>query len=251
MAELLLKVARELRPDPAYRDGDVMLAVNDRRIKQVHAQHLCHYKHVGFNSDGLRPVGSLPELYAENVWEYRFNRVSKTEVMRTELATSKQSMVEGIDAVAYVRRATQASNHMIFGTTGNEYWFGGRKRPARTADLSIVWAGIEAKTPYREENFTRWPFSDYELKGWLAIAVDDFDDRTRGEMEKPLYDYPPNTPDVKVKVVNKASHRVDWQNLPGLSSGTRTNILAPKVKVDVRDAVTFQRSQVVAVKELR
>jgi hypothetical protein len=251
MAELMLRIGRgEKRQPTSYQDGDIICAPNDRRIKQVHAQHICHPGKVGFNRDGLRPAGSLPQLYAENVWQYRFNRVSMAEVIRTELATQKETPVEGIDVVAYLRRATAAENHMIFGTAGSEYWDGGRKRPASVADLATIWSGIEARTPYREADYTRWPWSDYELRGWFAIAVDDFTDEARGELEMPRYDYPPNTPGVKVNVVSKASHRVVWRDLPGLSSGTRDDVFNRAVRVDIRDAVTFQRSQIVIVKDV-
>ena len=78
MAELLLKVD----DGSNYEDGDVLCAFNRRRIRWCHAQHLTTIRYDVFNGDGLRPVGSLAQKALELTKQYRFRRISRTEVRR-------------------------------------------------------------------------------------------------------------------------------------------------------------------------
>lgn len=95
MAELLLKVGDRSPADWDYKDGDVLCAFNRRRIRCVHAEHLCHVKAAGFNGGGLRPANSLARDFREACCQYRNERVSRYEIDRVDIATGSRERLTG------------------------------------------------------------------------------------------------------------------------------------------------------------
>jgi hypothetical protein len=184
MADLLLKVGAS----NGYADGDILGAFNRRRIRCVHAEHLCHLDRAGFTPAGLRPLDALARDLREVCCQYRFERVSRAEVERVEIATGARVRfgsvpveVDGqrqhMDVEAFVRRRKRHSRHGIFGTPGSEQWYGGRTDRS-DAKLSLVWQAIEAKTPRleTESEFQRWPMGRLDIRVHLPIQVVEFDD---------------------------------------------------------------------------
>ena len=249
MAELCIKIKRD-KPSK-YEDGDIIFAPNNRRIKDVHAQVICHPKKMGFNGDGLRIANCLLDTYKSKVMQYKFQRVSAKEIKRITLATMDEEIIsdvpnakkEAIDVPLFVARRLRSDRHQIFGTKGSEYWYGGHT-DASLAKLAPVWAAIESKTAYREADHTKWPFTEGELKNYLCVAVDDFDNETRGDLESPLTD---DKDPENIVTLKHRKHKVDWQNL-ALSTVIKDSILAKGVKVDIRDSIAFARSVIVGVK---
>src|SRR5687768_2274240 len=74
-------------PDPAYQDGDIICAFNRRRCRCVHAQHICHPWKATPNAHGLLALSTVVHDYFEKTHQYRFERVSRLEVLRTNLIT--------------------------------------------------------------------------------------------------------------------------------------------------------------------
>lgn len=252
MAEFCLKVKRDEIPEPAYQDGDIIVAVNDRRIKDVHAQHICNRKLAGFNKDGLRPSGSLPEVYLSKIYTFKFERVSKTEIRRTNLLTLEEDILSGtpnqkgeqIDVELFITRRKKHHNHAIFGKPGEEYWFGGYQDNSDTK-LDEVWQEIEARTAFRKVNHTKWPFTPHELRQFLVLPVNNFTIEEETELTASVIDREGN-------ILKKRKNSINWRDLLGKTplenDPTLEKILDKNISVDIRGKGLFERSTVVRVK---
>lgn len=249
MPELIIKTSTN-GLDPAWQDGDIIHAMNDLRIHDVHAQHICHKNLIGFNGDGLRPANSLTEMYLSKVKQYKFERVSAKEMKRITLATLDEEILsdipnakgQAIHVGLYIQRRLLHAKHMIFGTPGAEVWYGGRTR-ATTAIIDDIWTLIEANTLYLKANFGKFPWGLNDQMDHLVITVDDFDNAVRSELESSIYDNA--DPPVMTK---RRKNKVDWKNLPGMTQKIIDDTLADGVKVDISDTFSFSRSQIVDAK---
>lgn len=196
MAELILKVGSNNPDDPTQaQDGDLMMAINRRRIRCVYAEHLCHPNLVERKSDGLRPVGCLTQRFYELIYQYRIERVSLREVKRTEISTgesiliSNHSLIPGspvLDVEDHIKKRMKDKLAVTFGVTGKEIWYSGRMK-RDDATLNNVWQNIEDDTPEREsdDKYARWPLSDIECRHYLPLPCDDFDDQTMQSLHQP------------------------------------------------------------------
>lgn len=246
MAELILKTSTN-GPDPAYQDGDIIHAMNDLRIYDVHAQHICHKDEIGFNGDGLRPANSLTEMYLTKCRQYKFERISITEIKRITLATMDEEILsdklnadgEQMNVALYIRRRKEHGKHLIFGTAGSEVWYGGRTSQT-TAISDDIWNEIESRTAYLKTNYNRWPFTGNEKRQHLILAVDDFDNVTRGSLEESEYDRDGG-------IVKRRKNKVDWHSI-GLSAAEIDDVLDPDKEVDIRESRTFDRATIIEAK---
>lgn len=236
-AELLVKVGNR----GGFKDGDIIHAWNDKRIKKVFAQHICHVENTILNEDGLRNPNSLLEDYLKNTSKYKFERISKAEIRRTNLITLDQEVLsekpnvsgEYIWVQEYIDYALKHPRHKIFGTKGNEYWYGGNRDTE--VQIDKVWDAIESKTPNNRIDKTVFPYSDNTLSKYYAITVDDFTDATGGDLTK--------------NVANgERKYKVDYKNLNGLSVSDVQDIEDSKKKIDHRKSKSFTRSNIVQIK---
>jgi hypothetical protein len=244
MAELMIKVKRDSRPDPFFQDGDIMAAFNNRRIKDTHACHICHKNLIGFTPEGLRPQNSLTEFYLSKVKKFKFVR-SGTSCTRITLATMDEEDVSDLmDVGLFIERRLAHTKHLIFGTPGNEIWYGG-STDASNKQLDLVWDEIESKTINRRSDFTRWPFTSGEIKNYLCLAVDDFVDSEVSVLEESVFD---NTDPERPILTKRRKRKVSWKSLLGISGETISDIEDKDTSVDIRDVNTFSRSQIVEIK---
>ncbi len=96
MAELVLKIgSRGTNLNRDYQDGDIMCAFNARRIRCVHAQHICHRKNAGGGVGVHRDNNHVARDWFELTRQYRFERVSRTEIHRVTLATLDEEIITG------------------------------------------------------------------------------------------------------------------------------------------------------------
>jgi hypothetical protein len=249
MAELILKTSTN-GPDPQWQDGDIIHAMNDLRIHDVHAQHICHKNLIGFNGDGLRPVNSLTEMYLANTRQYKFERISAAELKRIDLTTLDEEVLsdtpnakgEYIDVVLYLQRRKQHPKHLIFGSSGSEIWYGGRTLITDTR-IDGIWTLIESQTANLRADHDKFPWGKEDQKDHLVITVDDFDNTVRAELEVQVYDIA--DPPVMTK---RRKNKVDWRNLPGLTQKIIDDTLDNGVEVEIRDTFSFTRSQIVEAK---
>jgi len=234
MAELLLKI----KDTPTYDDGDIVCAFNDRRISQVHVQHICHPTTVGFNSDGMRDHDTLVEVFLANTYQFKFERVSKTEVKRYNLLTGDVDLIsdtpnadgEYMDVEMFIKRRRGHKRHLIFGSFGNEIWYGGRS-DCSAEKLDTVWADIEDRTDERKADHNLWPLTNLEKCHFLGLSVDAFDDDEAGVLTESEMD---NNDPEKPVVIKKRKKVVVYKDMTVISAGTQGHIANPDILVDVR-----------------
>ena len=95
----------------------------------------------------------------------------------------------------FVQRRLKNPRHQIFGSTGAEYWYSGRKDYSN-AKMTILWNRIETDTLFREVDFPLWPAGDRDLRDHLRIALEH-------QFEENLwlkYDGPETDPDAEIRI---------------------------------------------------
>lgn len=185
IAELLINV----HDTGTLDDGDVLCAFNSRRRRCAHLDHVCHLNNVGKTREGLRPLGCSARWLRELTHQYKFQRVSRTEVERHNLWTGDIELfgAEYMDVPLFIERRLKHERHAIFGKRGKEFWFGGKVKQAHE-DLDAVWlkvSEIEGRVE-DEEEFQLWPMGRLDIRSHLAIRVEDFTDDVRADLESPL-----------------------------------------------------------------
>lgn len=246
MAELLLRS----HTNSTYEVGDVMHAFNDRRIGAVHIEHICDVRKTGFNSDGLRPV-SISKQQRDLSYQYLFERVNATTVQRTDQFTNEVDIIDAtpnakgeyMNVALFLKRRLENPNHAIFGTAGNEYWYGG-KVLNDVAKVDEVWNLIEGETPERRVNHKKWPLGSAETLRFVALSTADFDDSLAQVYEQPLsYDEYDQT-------VMKRACYVDVYEREEFASAIKDSIANPNEHIDVRDYAEFIPEEIVQFRGL-
>lgn len=186
MAELLLKVD----DGSEYADGDCLCAFSDRHIKCVHAESICHPRRAQRTNSGMLLKGSLAWHWARATSQYRFERLSKTEVMRIEQGTGVRERFgpESIDVRQFIRRRKRNPNHQLFTDGDTVIWFGGRSDFSGQR-VDAVWREISRVTPWSlsRERFNLWPMGRLDIRHHLAIRTDAITDRQVQDFTEPLY----------------------------------------------------------------
>lgn len=284
MPELIIKTA-ETRPDPVLQDKDLICGKCDTQIQNTHIQHICkmdliygpttaldvalvtNYPYITIpdgmsfrsNLDGLRHSGTIAEMYLAATRNFKAERVSKTEIIITNLRTLNEEMRSDIpDAkgrAIFVEQYLYGNNksvgtanhprHKVFGSKGKEVWYFGNSRWSFPM-FSDMWNVIESRCICRRADYTKWHWAEGEMKKYLVVTVDDFVLEEAGEMETPVYDEK-----MIPRVLLKArKHDVDWRNLPGITGEIVDNVNAKGTKVDIRDDFSFTRSLIIGTKSL-
>lgn len=233
MAELALKIGRGAN----YDDGDILCAFNLRRIRCTHAQHICHRRLAD-----MRDLNSVARDWYEITHQYRFERVSRTEIKRVTLATMDEVIIDGTPRLIdgkmqhmaveeYVRRRRSHPRHKLFGEKGKEFWYGGRHDFSQPK-VDLVWDAIEAKTPNVRTGFNRWPVGRQDLKSHLFLPVTDFDDTEAVRLVAPELDE--TDPDNPI-VLQKRLRQVHWRDYVPTRDHSRVEDKA--IEVDLREAI--------------
>ncbi len=227
--------------NPVYEDGDILSVFNRRCIRGMWADNICQPRNFGFNSDGLRNPGTLPEKYQENAYQFRFERISATEVRRTDLKTLDQvvlgptpTLIDGTQQYIFVdefiARRKSNSRHKIFGSDGAEIWYGGKLDVSWTK-LDTIWEEIESRSlaelgeQKNEVDHRDWPATARELSRFLIVSVNDFDDATAATLIEPLFDVDGET------ILKKRKNFIQWRQLRDTVEG---DVLDPAIPVDIR-----------------
>ena len=241
MAELALKVGSVSANPKHYQDGDILCAFNSRYIRCVHAQHICHVKSAGGGRGVHRNDAHIARDWFEHTHQYRFERVSRTEIRRITLADLSEELINNIPRLIdgkmqymhveqYLARSFAHEGHKIFGSAGAEIWLGGR-RDKSDAAMDLAWNALETKTDFREVVFTRWPAGTQDLKSHLMVLVDNFTDADAAILVAPEFD----KTDPK-KRARKRKRFVDWRD--ELPVQDHSNIDDRDTTVDLRDTMT-------------
>jgi hypothetical protein len=252
MSEIILKIG----PGSNYEDGDIVCAFNNRRIRGIHAEQICHIKTIGLNADGLRQINSLPELFQKEVYQYRFERVSKTEVKRINQITLEEEIISNIPNAKrehiyldeFLTRRKKNPNHRIFGTAGNEVWYGGITDVSNIR-LDNIWQKIEERTEHREVNHKDWPCSDQELRHFFVVPTDDFDDAQADELVSSIE----SKPDERghKTIIKKRKSKVNFRTGLGLSEDTLGKIDDMKIKVPKPSSISHELGNIVIAKVIQ
>lgn len=248
MAEILLKVG----DGAGYEDGDVLCAFNRRRTRCVHAERACHLDHAGKTKDGLRPQNCLARWLREHTHQYRFERVSRTEIERVTIATGERELFgpESIDVPLFVQRRLKHGNHAIFGLAGREFWFGGTVTSTHDR-LDLVWQKITEQTSRleTEEEFTLWPMGRLDIRHHLAVRVVDFSEQEATAFTSPQYDLdaegnPLTDSQGEPIVIAKRNIKIDWRaHLLDDLQETARNVLDPDYPVGRDVTIDLNKSR--------
>ncbi len=240
MAELAIKVGAVSADLTHYQDGDILCAFNARFIRCVHAQHICHVKNAGGGIGVHRMDAHVARDWFENTHQYRFERISRTEIRRVTLVTLEEIVIDDtpkhidgkrqhMDVELYIQRRLVHERHRIFGSSGAEVWYGGRIDVSDT-NLTLVWNAIETKTAFREVDFPLWPAGGKDLISHLFVTVDDFDEREASSLVAPELDE--TDPDNPI-ILRKRERHIDWRDK--IPAREHADIEDKTVSMDLRE----------------
>lgn len=228
MAELLLKVGT-VGPDPRYQDGDIVCAWNDRMVSQRHLSILSHPRRL---APGHRLVDSNTFDYCAALCKYKFERISRTEVRRTDrddilaievFSATPNIKGEQIHLEEFISRRLKHNNHRIFGTPGSEIWFGGN-RDYSTVRLDTIWDAITIREGLLKADHVEFPITDTEKRHFLPISIVDLSDvEVFAFLSRDITDIVEDGEDI-IRVLQKRITHVDWENLPGMTPGRRLQV---------------------------
>ena len=184
----------------SYEDGDILSAVPWRKVRQERAEGLCFAKAIIDGNrkvdrlvNGLYPAGDIAEDYLSTTSQFKYEKLNSTQNRVTRLSDNDEIIFENnvpfvqhdgktvsMDMGLFLKRRKSTLNgiggngRLIFGTNGNEYYFGGRTDTSN-ANLDIVWTAIESKTAFLESvECDKAHFSNYRKR--LIISVNDMTD---------------------------------------------------------------------------
>lgn len=214
----------------SFEDGDVVCCFNRRRIRHKNSESLCHVRHAGFGPEGTRVPDSLPEQFFKHTYRYKYQRVSATEVMRTDLNDQSQELQgpDKIDVALFLARRLQHPRHAIFGSIGSEYWYGGEAQRATWGNVQLVWQEIEDRTPEREVNYLNYPQGVSDLRHYLVISANDLTDEESSALTDSLRD---ETDPENPVTLKKRARFIDWRSLRDV---VEADVLDPAKAVDIR-----------------
>lgn len=258
MAEIILKV----KPGANYEDGDCLCAFNDKRIRWCHGQRVAHIRKSIGVVNGRAPIDAPSFRLCEVSHRYKFERISATEVRRTNLLTDEEDVFDSssMDVNEFVSRRIRhkhnngASKRPMFGSEGAEIWFGGELTPDRAA-VDSLWDVIEQQMPNKDRTAIRyrfWPMGRLDIQSHLALVIDDFDDEEAEGLVAPHIlmdddDNPILDDNDEQQVIAKRNIKTpDWRTFaPTDLSTTVEDIEDPNKRIGVEDVdedgVTYWR----------
>ena len=237
MAELLLAV----RDTGVNDSGDILCAFNDRAIGFDHACHICHFDNAPYNRDGLRVPDCLTERFNKTIYQYTFQRVSMNEMLRINNHTGDTDKfgLESIDLVDYVRD----HKRFMFGTEGQERWYGGQIL-MDTSRVNSIWDQIEEHSDNRRVNHRRWNLGRQEYKSYLALETYDYDDGF-ANMAISSLDIGPDL------FTHKRMCYVPWRDIREITKYTESRIIDSSDSVDIRESDIYIPQDLIQIKGLK
>lgn len=153
-----------------YRAGDVIFGRTRHEIQCCNCEHIANLK--SRIPHTKTPVNSLLKTWNDLTYEYRFERVSATEILRVRLADNFTELF-GSPAIDVREFVARRGNAAMFGEDGSELWYGGNIRYASKA-IEVMWTAIENQTgihPDTHPVLNRWPCGNLEVKHFLACTI--------------------------------------------------------------------------------
>jgi hypothetical protein len=215
----LLIMTQTKGENPAYQDGDILLAFNQDRILWTNAQNICGPQNFSPNSVTGYYDNPLLAAYLENTSCHRYVRINTNEVERTNLISGEKDILsaipnyigESVEIDAVINKRLKEVNHYIFGSCGKEVWYNKSNRPI---DVDAIWRGIEDYSDHKKEDNLNWPFTEAERKLFLPLSCAHLHDnsivecskKTAVEKVEPIMDnvlINPSTRETKNKMVKR------------------------------------------------
>ena len=253
--ELLLKVGSN-GPDPEYQDGDVVCAFNERRILCCHAEMICHVQKVELNSEGLNPEDCLTRWMLEQFSQFKFERVSDTEVKRTNTLTGSSDIIDSTPnndgeymlVDQFLANKRKRNDHNIFGRDGAEVWFGG-KIDTTIENVNLLWDKIESESDNIRADHKRWPLTSLEKMRFFGVNTNhgdhdgDCDDEECEEHVRSSVDEHDGS------LLKKRAYYVHYTDLSLPSSVSVEDIRNPEKLLDIREEITFAMEAICSCKD--
>lgn len=252
--ELLLKVGSN-GPDPEYQDGDIVCAFNERRILCCHAEMICHVQKVELNNDGLNPEDCLTRWMLEQFSQFKFERVSSTEVKRTNLLTNSSDVIsstpngdgEYMHVDLFLSGKRRKNDHHIFGRDGAEVWFGG-KIDTSLENVNLLWNKIESESDNVKVNHQRWPLSKLEKKRFFGINTN-HEDHENDCDDHECEEHVRSSVDENNAILKQRAYNVHYADLSLPSSITVEDIRDREKILDIREDIIFDMETVCFCKD--
>ncbi len=254
MAELLIKVGTN-GLDPAWQDGDVLHAWNNRHIEYAYlSNELCHPWNATPNGDGLIDTGTIYEDLKRHTYRWKFEQLAEKTFRETNLVTLATRDItddpEATNIKKWLNRQLRKTNAVnggtyfpLFGITGAVVWY---KREGNTSQpqLNLVWVDVEAKTPERQVDHQNSNLGQGDLKRILAVNTTNFNQATKEIYETQIVD---DTDPENTFLVKRRTHLVPYWDIGGLKNHL-TDIRDPNIVVDLRPTVLKAHANIVEVK---
>jgi hypothetical protein len=171
----LLIINKTRGPNPAYQDGDVVLALDQERILWNNAKNI--YRPDNFLPNSITGYYDDPLLasYLENISKYKYIRLNSNEVQRTNLDNSYETVLstipnyrgESIQVDDVINKKLRTPSHYIFGSCGKEVWYSDE---IRAFNVDKIWSDIETHSQYRKSDNLTWPLTETEKYLFLSIS---------------------------------------------------------------------------------
>lgn len=244
MSELLIKID----DSPTYKDGDILHAYTDNHILIKAAERLCHPWKATPNEHGLLNLETKEQDFFELTHQYKFIR-SGSQVTRIELSTLQEEDVsDQMDVTLYISRRIQnlapngAAKKALFGTPGNEIWYGGT---FDTTKASVVWDMLEQKTAEIRTNYKNYPWDLQILREYLVVPIDPITEERASELTSAKVD---DTDPENIITIAKRAHKVTWRPLFARSGFTAADVENKQKAVDLRVDAALRQADVVTKK---
>ena len=254
MAELIIKVGTN-GPDPAWQDGDVMHAWNNRDLELMYLENeLCNPWNAPLNGDGLVDTGTIYEDFKRHTYRLKFEQLTATTFRETNLltldtrdiagTTEATKMKKWLDKQLLIFNTANGGTYVhLFGVLGAVVWYR-RSGNSSQPQLNLVWADVEAKTAEQQVDHQESLLGQEDLKRILVVKTTNFDQSIKAGYEANLVDQ--TDPD-NVIHVRRRNHTVPYWDIGGLKQHV-TDIRDRNVAVDLRPTVTKVHANIVEVK---
>jgi len=162
-----------------FEDGDILGAFNRRRIGIVYADHIGDVGNAGGGKLVHRIYDSIPRRLRNAIYQYEFRRVSTNFVKRINLLTDEEEIIgktpnakgETMNVPVFLKMRLNHERHAIFGSPGEEVWYGGKTNTDETS-VNNLWSIIEEHSSHRRKDYELWPVGNLDCRHHLQIKVD-------------------------------------------------------------------------------
>lgn len=235
MANALIKIGA-VGPNPQYQDGDVISIYNDATILFKNAEIQCGCNRFGNPAPGvLRPTGTLEELWYEGTHQWKFQRVSRTELAKINLWDGEARTIYQIpDLQRYLARRLRNNTHNIFGPLGGETWY---QTPIdfSAVAISALWDSIEPILGLPRTDFVDMPFGRGDRRHHLLVSCEDITNDDISGLLKPDMD-------ADETILRKRKVSVAWEDARfGLTDKQRRDAKNKRLETDERQLVMVRR----------